>query len=71
MSDVYPWGRQKYKGKIDWHIDNSSVIIGQDWYSNTIEDNVIKTANVIINNNGKHTLKAVANGKNALFGSNK
>lgn len=53
------------KGKIDWYIDNTLVVSGQDWYSASSVANVIKTASVTIATDGYHTLKGVVNGRNA------
>jgi len=56
----------KTKGKIDWYIDDNLVVTGQDWYSSNPANNVVKTAEVNVNNDGIHTLKGTVNGKNPL-----
>lgn len=52
-------------GKIDWKIDGSTVVSGQDWYAAATANNIIKTASVTVSGNGYHKLDGVINGKNA------
>ena len=52
------------RGKLDWYIDNTLVVSGQDWYSVNPTRNVLKTASVTVIGNGRHVLKGVINGKN-------
>lgn len=53
------------RGKIDWSIDDTDIIIGQDWYNTTIAYNVEKTNSFPILFDGLHVLKGTTNGKNA------
>jgi hypothetical protein len=51
-------------GKLDWYIDGSLAISGQDWYSATNIDAVTKANTITISTAGRHTVKWVVNGKN-------
>ena len=51
-------------GKLDWYIDNTLAVSGQDWYGGTVR-NIYKTASVTVPGGGFHTLKGVINGKNS------
>lgn len=50
--------------KLDWYIDGVAVATGQDWYSGTTTDNVIKQVSVTIATGGWLQLKGVINGRN-------
>ncbi len=53
-------------GIIDWSIDDSAVVTGQDWYSAGLTFNVKVTATVQIKGASPwHVLKGTVNGKNA------
>jgi hypothetical protein len=51
--------------KIDWYIDNVAFATGQDWYTSTLDYNVVKTVSSVVITAGYHTLKGVVNGRNA------
>ncbi len=51
-------------GKIDWYIDDTLAVSGQDWYAAAQTTTVVKTASVTVVGNGRHVLKGVVNGKN-------
>jgi hypothetical protein len=57
-------------GKIDWYkqdpLDGSyqSFITGQDWYSASPVNNVVKTGDITVNASGLVRFKGVVNGKN-------
>lgn len=53
------------RAKVDWYIDNVLAVSGQDWYSASFVRNVVQTASVTVTTDGRHTLKAVVNGKHA------
>lgn len=53
------------RGKIDWYIDDTIVVSGQDWYSANGTLNVFKQdGSISVVGNGRHVLKGVVNGKN-------
>jgi hypothetical protein len=52
------------RGIIDWSMDGSNFISGQDWYNGSDQYNIIKTGTVTIADDGRHLLKATVNGKN-------
>lgn len=55
--------------KIDWYIDDTLVLSGQDWYA-SLAWNVVKTqASITVSGNGRHVLKGVVNGKNGSSSS--
>lgn len=56
-------------GIIDWSIDGTNVITGQDWYSAGLTKNVLKNGSVTITGTGRHTLRLTINGKNASSGN--
>jgi hypothetical protein len=51
-------------GILDWYIDDVLAVGSQDWYDADYTPNVIRPASVTITGNGRHTLKAIVNGKN-------
>lgn len=53
------------RGMIDWKIDGTTVVSGQDWYNGSLTYNVVKTASVTVATDGVHTLRGIVNGKNA------
>jgi hypothetical protein len=54
------------RGKIDWSIDGSNVITGQDWYAaGGAVYNVIKSGSVTVTGSGNHLLRLTMNGKHA------
>jgi hypothetical protein len=52
-------------GKVDTYIDDVLVNTGQDWYSASTTQNVIKTTSSIVLTGGNHTIKIKLNGKHA------
>lgn len=52
------------RGKIDWKLDGSAFISGQDWYSGGTVEGVIKTGTLTVASAGRHLLDLVINGKN-------
>lgn len=52
-------------GIIDWSIDGTNVLTGQDWYAASTTRNVVKSGAVTVATNGMHTLRLTINGKNA------
>ena len=53
------------RGKLDWYIDDSLEIAGQDWYQSPPTYNVIKSGAVTVATDGNHTLRGTVNGKHA------
>lgn len=57
-------------GILDWTLDGTSILAGQDWYSVADAKNVIKTTTGIsISTDGYHKLVGTVNGKNASSGN--
>ena len=56
-------------GKIDWYIDSTLVISGQDWYASITTYNIIYSDIVPVLFDGYHQIKGVVNGKNASSSS--
>jgi hypothetical protein len=52
------------RGIIDWYVDDSIVLTGQDWYNGSAIFNTIIVGSVTITTSGKHVLKATINSKN-------
>ena len=48
------------RGKLDWYIDNTLVVSGQDWAGGG--GIAVLTASVTVSGNGRHVLKGVING---------
>lgn len=57
------------RGLIDWSMDGTNFVTGQDWYSASRVNNVVKTGTVTIASDGRHLLKLTINGKNASSSS--
>lgn len=54
------------QGIIDWYLDGTLIVSGQDWYTAGTSYNVHKAvAGIVIPVAGKHVLKGSINGKNA------
>ena len=52
-------------GIIDWDLDGTGIVTGQDWYSGVNTANVIKTvAAITVVGNGRHVLTGTVNGQN-------
>lgn len=51
-------------GKVDWTLDGTSVVTGQDWYGSAAPDYVYTVTGVSVSS-GAHTLLGTINGKNA------
>lgn len=57
--------------KIDWVIDGTTILTGQDWYSAGFTFNVEKTIaaiTVAANDGGRHVLTGTVNGRNGASG---
>jgi hypothetical protein len=52
-------------GKVDWYIDGTLAVSGQDWYGAGTTRNIIKTAVVTVYGSGQHVLRGVVNGLTA------
>lgn len=53
-------------GIIDWYIDDTLFLAGQDWYAAGFTFGVEKFGSFTVASDGVHVFKAVVNGKNAL-----
>ena len=54
---------------LDWYLDGTLIISGQDWYGAGTTYNVDKTATgIVIPNDGYHVLRGAVNGKNGASG---
>ncbi|MGZ3696071.1 MAG: hypothetical protein ACXWQO_18635 [Bdellovibrionota bacterium] len=56
------------RGKIDWYVDGSLAISGQDWYAAGLAYNTIHSSALTVNTSGDHTLSAVVHGHNGASG---
>jgi hypothetical protein len=56
---------QTFNGKLDWYLDNVSIVTGQEWYANPSAYKQYSVASVTVSGNGYHKLRAVVNGKHA------
>ena len=54
--------------KVDWYIDGTVTVSGQDWYNAGVGNDFVQTASVTVTGDGYHTFKGVVNGKNASSG---
>ena len=62
---IYFCGRKTSgAGKVDWTLDGTSIVAGQDWYAGTTTDYVYTVTGVSVKS-GAHTLLGTINGKNA------
>lgn len=63
---MYVLGRTRSSsGKIDWYLDDTLIVSGQDWYSSAGASNVVMSSSGIsVVGSGRHILKGVVNGKN-------
>ncbi len=52
-------------GKIDWKLDGTTIVSGQDWFSGGLVYNAVQTATVTVSGDGYHQLVGVVNGKHA------
>jgi hypothetical protein len=53
------------RGKINWAMDGTNFITGQDWYASSTQYNTILSGEVAILTSGRHVLTSTVNGKNA------
>lgn len=51
-------------GMLDWSVNGSNVLTGQDWYSAGVGANTVQSANIVIAASGLQTFKYTVNGKN-------
>jgi len=51
--------------KVDWYVDGTLIVGGQDWYSAGTVGGVLKTSSVVVALPGWHQIKGIVNGKNA------
>ena len=53
-------------GKVDWTLDGTPIVTGQDWYGAGVFNAVLSVASVQIGDTdgGRHVLQATVNGKN-------
>lgn len=50
---------------VDWTLDGSAIVTGQDWYNGSYVYNTVKAVGSIsVATDGQHTLRATVNGKN-------
>lgn len=56
--------KAKGGGKVDWTLDGTSVVTGQDWYAGSAADYTYTVTGVAVSS-GAHTLLGTINGKNA------
>jgi hypothetical protein len=53
------------RGRLDWYLDGVAFDTGQEWYSVSVTENVVKTATITISTGGSHTISVTVNGKHA------
>jgi hypothetical protein len=53
------------RGKLDWYIDGSTFITGQDWYAASSALGTFSATGITVVGDGLHTIKCKVNGKNA------
>jgi len=53
------------RAKVDWYLDGTLIISGEDWYNATTAAAVLSTSGIVISTDGTHELKFVVNGHNA------
>lgn len=64
--DFKVWGRKSNNlGIVDWSMDGTNFITGEDWYNASAVYGTTFTGTVTIATSGKHILKVTTNGKNA------
>lgn len=57
------------RGKVDWYLDGTLIVSGQDWYTaGTVYNVVVTVANVVVPFDGYHVLKGSINGANVASG---
>lgn len=53
------------RAKVDWYIDGTKVVSGQDWYAGSATYTVFTTTGLTVAGLGQHTIACKVNGRNA------
>ena len=56
--------KHNVRGKVDWTLDGTSIVTGQDWYASGATEYTFQVDSVSVTS-GAHTLAGTINGKNA------